>query len=82
MIYGKIINNQLLIHKTKEAGDKPIIYTDPPVVDEHWRTVFSFRETKKEIVQEWEAEHIEGDLPVRDLTADEALEIILGGVTV
>ena len=59
-----------------EQGWLPVRYTDPPEAEPGWHYEESWAEESGEIVQGWEL--------VRDpddISADEAIDIILGGAT-
>lgn len=78
MKYGHMINGQLIIVKNRGEADKPIVYTEPPVVDEHHRAIFAFEDTEDEIIQRWEVIET-ADEPPEEITDTEALSILLGG---
>ena len=52
MEYGMMINNQLIIHKERHDGDKPVKNTEPPY-QEGYRAIYHYRESD-EITQVWE----------------------------
>ena len=95
MTYAKLINNTLSpapnpIHigtrwrvnppgSVYEAeGYKPVRYTDAPEVEPGYEAVPGWTETEDEIVQMWEIV----ETPEPELSADEALDILLGGAAV
>lgn len=59
------------------AGFKPMIYSDPPDAPDGYYYDNEWEERENEIVQMW---HLV-ELPPHEMTAEEALEIILGGAT-
>lgn len=90
--YGKLINNNLSIaphrltidgcvvfnptdEQYEAAGYLPVRYTDPPEVPEGYVPMSEWEEQSGEIVQVW---HIE-ELPPEEPSAEEILDIILGG---
>ena len=92
MNYAKLIDNQPVyapnpIHigtrwrvnppgSVYEAeGYKPVRYTDAPEVETGFVAVPGWTETEDEIVQTWEIV----EAPEPEMTADEALDILLGG---
>lgn len=90
MTYAKLIEGQIVFAPRKirgpeyttynppaemliEAGYKPVTYTDPPEVEEGYVAVPGWEETEEAIVQTWTVE------PEGDISAEEALEILMGG---
>lgn len=91
-MYGKIINDNLSIAPRRltidgcavfnptnaqyeAAGYLPVRYTDAPVAPDGYYPVSEWEEQSGEIVQIW---HIE-ELPPEEPSAEEILDIILGG---
>ena len=56
-------------------GYKPVRYTDAPEVETGYEAVPGWREDEDKIVQTWEVV----ETPEPELSADEALDILLGG---
>ena len=77
--YGRMINNQLIKHKSYQDGDKPIVYAEMPSED-GCRAIFSWEETADEIQQVWELVEDHGTYE-DDISADEIVNIIFGGVS-
>lgn len=81
-MYGKIVNGQLIINKTKESGDKPVVYVDPPQIDENSIAWFSFVEQEESIRQMWHIapnEYDNADLSPYGIEAKaEAFDILMG----
>ena len=92
MRYAKLINNypqyapNPILHNGlwygnppasiyKAEGYKPVRYTDAPDVETGFVAVPGWREDEDEIVQTWEIV----EAPEPELSADEALDILLGG---
>lgn len=76
---GKSINNPLP-EELEQLGYKPVVYTDMPteVTDgKHWES--SWTETDTDIKQVWMLVE-DVVMPEEELTADEALQIIMGVV--
>lgn len=78
MEYGKMINGQLIIHHAKQEGDKPIVRTATPTFEYNESPYFYWEETETEIVQHWGVS-IVPDMPPPEPSADEILDIIIGG---
>lgn len=78
MEYGKMTNEQLIIHRAKQEGDKPIVRTAAPTFAYNESPYFYWEETEDGIVQHWGAT-IVPDMPEIEPTSDEILNIILGG---
>lgn len=57
------------------AGYKPVTYTDPPEAPEGWEYVPGWEDHGENIVQTWTLQ----ELPPEEPTAEELLEILLGG---
>ena len=78
--YGILINGQLIVHRSIKAGDKEIVYTDPPEIADDEISWVSYEEQSGKIVQIW---HIEKSpyepIEPTDISDSEALEILLGG---
>lgn len=92
MTYAKLINGTLslapnpILHDGSYIGNppgsvyeaegyKPVRYTEQPEVEPGYVAVPGWRENEEEIVQTWTVE-VE---PEPELSADEALDILLGG---
>lgn len=92
MTYAKLINNTLslapnpILHSGSYIGNPPgevyeaegykvVRYTDAPQVEPGYVVVPGWTETEDEIVQTWEIV----EAPEPELSADEALDILLGG---
>ncbi len=58
-----------------EQGFKPVEYTEPPETPVGYGTVMTWTETESSIAQTWTLV----ELPPEELSAEEALDIILGG---
>lgn len=70
MEYGILTDGQLLIHRERQDGDKPIIRTAPPTFAYNESPYFYWEETESEIRQFWGA-NIIPDMPEEELTAEE-----------
>lgn len=80
MEYGILINGQLIIHRVRQEGDKPIIRTQAPTFAYNEIPFFYWEEDDGQVVQRWGA-NIDPDMPEPGLSDSEALEILLGGAT-
>lgn len=73
------VENDMIGNPTDDVyvaqGYKPVEYTEPPQVPVGYGTVMSWEETETGIVQTWTLV----ELPPEELSAEEALDIILGG---
>jgi len=63
-MYGRLVNGQLVIDKVSTANNKIIIYTSQPQSDEYHLVSFRFEEEESNIVQIWEINELNNDLPV------------------
>lgn len=61
----------------RAAGYKPVEYTDPPTVPEGYYAEPGWEEQADTIVQTWTLQ----ELPPEEPSAEELLEILLGGAT-
>lgn len=52
--YGIIINGQLLAHKERRDGDKPIVKVEPPIIPENHYVIYSWKDDGDGIIQVWE----------------------------
>ena len=75
------VNNTHVYNPTPEqltaAGYKPVTYTDAPEAPEGYYAEPGWEETADAIVQTWTLQ----ELPPEEMSAEEALDIILGGAT-
>lgn len=79
MQYGTMINNQLIVHKERKDGDKPIIETEAPSREGYY-PVYSWREDETQITQVWTLieDTSEPDPPKPEMDADETDFAALG----
>ena len=75
-MYGRLVAGYLRAVKSGSGGGKPVVFTmheDPPT---GYRYKLTWVETDDSITQDWGLEKLPDDID-----SDEAMEIILGGVT-
>ena len=75
-MYGKTINGVLYVVDEPQDGYKPFVYTTAPEAPDGYYPAYIWVETEGGFEQTWEIVKDSED----ELTDDEALAIIMGGV--
>ena len=81
MEYGYMFNGQLIREKQQTKHNKPLTYTDEPAHGENQATAYSWEDKGEYIEQVWTVMDVEpvDEYPPDEPTAEEILDIILGG---